>query len=176
MKKFSKYTNSPVGEETKKDQKINEEDIFKFKVLKLMDDFLKVQTYGPINRYQVAGTMKVAGKEIFLEALMDLLNGKKTENDIKLLESLKSDILNWEFLDGKIDEMKSINKNLYSQRVKIKSLCERYKNDEQILLEKIKSSIEKISSEERSLRCLACDEITNIDKSILEKIKAIYSA
>ncbi len=176
MKKFSKYTNSPVGEESKNVAKINEEDIFKVKVLNLMNDFLRVQTYGPVTRYQVAGTMKVAGKELFLEALMDLLNDKKSSNDIKLLENLKGEILNWEVIDNKIDEIKSNNNNLYNQRSKIKSIYEMYKNDEDLLLDKIKSSIDKISIEERNLRILACSELEkDIDSVILEKIKNIYA-
>ncbi len=176
MKKFSKYTNSPVGEEPKKkSSKIDEQDLFKVKILNLMDDFLKVQTYGPITRYQVAGTMKVAGKELFLEALMDLLNSKNDKNDIKLLESLKSDIKNHEFIDNKIEEIKSKNNNLYNQRSRIKSLCERY-DDEEIIIEKVKRSLDKISLNERKLRSLACDELmeTKINKSLLEKIKNIY--
>lgn len=177
MRKFSKYTNSPVGEEPKKSvSKINEEDIFKTKVLRLMDDFLRVQTYGPITRYQVAGTMKVAGKELFLEALLDLMSDKKSSSDIKLLESLKIDIHNHEAIDNKIAKINSQRTNLHIQRTKIKSLYERYKNDESILIEKAKLSIGKISSEEKNLRFLACDELKEeIDASILEKLKIIYS-
>jgi hypothetical protein len=175
MKKFSKYTNSPVGEEIKKTFKINEEDAFKYKVLKLMDDLLRVQTYGPITRYQVAGTMKVAGKELFLEALLDLMSEKESSNDIKLLESLKVDIQNHEVIDKRIDKINDQRSNLHNQRIKIKDLYNRYKSDEEMLIEKVKASIDKISNEERNLRYLACDELKkDINISVLEKIKSIY--
>ena len=43
-------------------------------------------------------------------------------------------------------------------------------NDEEILLEKVKSSIRKISPEERVTRSLACDELkSEIDYSALQK-------
>lgn len=175
MKKFSKYTNSPVGEEPKKTSKVDDQDLFRVKILNLMDDFLKVQTYGPVTRYQVAGTMKVAGKELFLEALMDFLNSTNDKNDIKLLESLKNDIKDHEYLDNKIEWIKSKNNNLYSQRIKIKSLCERY-DDEEIIIEKIKKSLDKISLNERKLRSLACDDLmgSKINQQLLERIKRIY--
>ena len=75
MKKFSKISNSPVGKittdvDSSLDKK-NESDFFKSKIIGLMNSFLTVQMYGPITRYHTAGTMKVAGKELFLEALME---------------------------------------------------------------------------------------------------------
>lgn len=175
MKKFSKYTNSPVGEEPKKEVKINEEELLKVRVLKLMDDFLRVQTYGPISQYHVAGTMKVAGKELFVEALMDLLSNKKSFNEIKILEDLKHIIHDHESIDNKIDEINSRKKNIHIQKSKVKSLYERYKHDEEILFEMVKSSVEKISKEERILRLEACDSLgDDIDFSILERLKTIY--
>ena len=99
MKKFSNITGQKVAEEPKVEIKITEADVFKSKVMSLMDDFLRVQMYGPITRYHVAGTMKVAGKELFLEALLDLLGDKSNSDKIKMLESLKSKVTHWEYLD-----------------------------------------------------------------------------
>lgn len=176
MKKFSKYANSPVGEEPKRISKINEEDILKVKISKLMDDFLRVQTYGPVTRYQVAGTMKVAGKELFLEALIDLLDDKKSSSQIKLLESLR-EISNWNVINDKINEIKSDNLKLHTQKSKIRSLYERYKEDQEMLLEKIKLSSSMVSKEERELRIQACKKLSKeIDPSILEKIITIYAS
>lgn len=176
MKKFSKYTNSPVGEEPiVKNDKLNEEQIFRSKILRLMDDFLRVQTYGPVNRYQVAGLMKVSGQDLFLEALMDLLKDNKSQDEIAILESLKSDMLNWEIIDSKIDDVKSRNNNLYSQRLRIKSLYERYKDDEEMLMEMISKSITMISDDERKLRFLACsDKSIDIEDRVLSKIRNLY--
>ena len=105
MKKFSNITGEKILQEPKVEIKINEEDVFKSKVMRLMDDFLKVQMYGPITRYHVAGTMKVSGKELFLEALMDLLNDKSNKDITKVLESLKSEIKDWKAIDEKIEEV-----------------------------------------------------------------------
>lgn len=177
MKKFSKYTNSPVGEDPKPniDKSLNEVQLFKAKVFRLMDDFLRVQTYGPVTRYQVAGLMKVSGKELFIEALMDLLNDNKSKEEIKILESLKSEILDWGLIDSKIDDIKSKNCGLYSQRFRIRSLYEMYKNDEEMLLTMVGQSIDKISDEERRLRFLACDGLTSdIKEDVLNKIRNIY--
>ena len=104
MKKFSKISGSKVSEEPKVEIKVNEEDLFKTKVLNLMDQLLSIRTYGPIDRYLRAGNIKISGKEMFLEALMDILKDKSKKDEVKLLESLKSNIRDWEYLDTKIDE------------------------------------------------------------------------
>ena len=45
MKKFSNITGQKVAEEPKIEIKITEADIFKSRVMTLMDDFLKVQIF-----------------------------------------------------------------------------------------------------------------------------------
>ena len=176
MRKFSKYSKSPVGEEPKQIKKINEEDILKVRILNLMDQFLRVQTYGPVNRYQVAGLMKVSGKEIFLEALIDLMKNNESDRDVKILESLKSEVLDWKVIDSKIDQIRSKNNDLYSQRLRLRSLCEIYRDDEEVLMEMIRLSSDKISDNERSLRVIACDDLKEIDQNIINKIKDIYNS
>ncbi len=176
MRKFSKYSKSPVGEEPKQIKKINEEDILKVRILNLMDQFLRVQTYGPVNRYQVAGLMKVSGKEIFLEALIDLMKNNESDRNVKILESLKSEVLDWKVIDSKIDQIRSKNNDLYSQRLRLRSLCEMYRDDEEVLMEMIRLSSDKISDNERSLRVIACDDLKEIDQNIINKIKDIYNS
>jgi len=176
MRKFSKYSKSPVGEEPKQIKKINEEDILKVRILNLMDQFLRVQTYGPVNRYQVAGLMKVSGKEIFLEALIDLMKNNESDRDVKILESLKSEVLDWKVIDSKIDQIRSKNNDLYSQRLRLRSLCEIYRDDEEVLMEMIRLSSDKISDDEKSLRVIACDDLKEIDQNIINKIKDIYNS
>ena len=91
MKKFSNISGSKVSEEPKVEVKqLNEEDMFKAKVLNLMDQLLSVRTYGPIDRYLRAGSIKIAGKEMFLEALMDALKGKSLKEETKILDSTSS--------------------------------------------------------------------------------------
>ena len=136
MKKFSNISGSKVSEEPKVEVKqLNEEDMFKAKVLNLMDQLLSVRTYGPIDRYLRAGSIKIAGKEMFLEALMDALKGKSLKEETKILESLKASLKDWEVLDVKIDEanqkieeVESKNKML-SHRNKLQSLFNSYGQD-----------------------------------------------
>ena len=108
MKKFSNITGQKVGEEPKKEARpINEEDLFRSKVMELMDDFLTVRTYGPVDRYLRAGSIKVAGKEEFLEALMSIMSEKSVKDQSKLLEGLKGEISDWKAIEKRA-WMKSI--------------------------------------------------------------------
>lgn len=176
MEKFSKITKQKVSTEPKQEIKLDESDSLKYSVLNLMDDLLKVEFYGPINRYQVAGTMKVAGKELFVEALLDLLNKKKGKENIKLLEGLKSKISDWKTIDEKIEEISNeIEENLLIQKNKILSIYNRYKGDDDLLVEQINKSISKISSEDVCLLNKACDFLSkDIDSKTLTKIKEAY--
>lgn len=175
MKKFSKITNQKVSTEAKVTDKVDESESLKYSVLNLMDDLLKVEFYGPINRYQVAGTMKVAGKELFVEALLDLLNKKSNKTSIKLLESLKLKIKDWETIDEMIDIVSNDMEDLSLHRKKILSVYNRYQYDEDILLEQIKISSDKISSDIALLRYKACDKLP-INDNILSKIKDVYKS
>ncbi len=186
MKKFSKISGSKVSEEPKVEIKVNEEDLFKVKVLNLMDQILSIRTYGPIDRYLRAGNIKISGKEMFLEALMNLLKDKSSKDEVKLLESLKSNIRDWEYLDSKIDEalnkiedVESQNKIL-SHRNKIEQLFNNYGQDEELLMTMVDESCNKITDREKShLRSIAAEYMANEGKYpkeiftiISEKFKA----
>lgn len=178
MKKFSNITGQKVAEEPKVEIKITEADVFKSKVMALMDDFLRVQMYGPITRYHVAGTMKVAGKELFLEALLDLLGDKSNSDKIKMLESLKSKVTNWEYLDEKIDEIKSQPGNLYKHKSVIKSLYNKYKSDSDLLIEQTKKSASKLKSSDvvnsRYKACQCLKEDSNFNSELISLMSDIY--
>ena len=89
MKKFSKITNQKVNEEPKLDsRKIDESDIIKYKMIDLMNKYLSVTTYGPVINYDVAGTIKISGKEMLAEAISDMLI-ELSNNDKTKLESKK---------------------------------------------------------------------------------------
>jgi hypothetical protein len=172
MKKFSNITGQKVSEEPKVEIKITEADIFKSKVLALMDDLLKVQMYGPITRYHVAGTMKVAGKELFLEALMDLLDNKSNVDKVKLLESLKSKINDWKSIDETIDQIKSEPVGLYKHKSIVKSLYNKYKNDKELLIEQCVKSANKIKTDQSIfLRYKACESLLSDSNYNPELIK-----
>ena len=178
MKKFSNITGQKVSQEPKIEVKITEADVFKSKVMSLMDDFLRVQMYGPITRYHVAGTMKVAGKELFIEALLDLLDDKSNGDKIKMLESLKSKVTNWEYLDEKIDEIKSKPKNLFKHKSVIKSLYNKYKSDKDLLIEQTKKSAVKLKSQDtidsRYKACEILKEDSNFNDELIGLMSDIY--
>jgi hypothetical protein len=141
MKKFSNITGQKVNEEPKVEIKIDETETFKMKVLNLMDQYLTVTTFGPVDRYLRAGNIKISGRELLAEALIDLLNSGKEEEQIKVLESLKSEIRDWQVIDEKIQSIKK-EKTLISNRNKFNSMLNKY--DSESLIEFTKESVNKI--------------------------------
>lgn len=177
MKKFSKITNSKIGEEPKVEiKKLNEEEIFKSKVSNLIDNYLKIQTYGPIDRYLRAGNIKITGKEMFLEAIMALLSDETTKDKKKLLEGLKSNIKDWEFIDSKINDIDDTNED-FRIKYNLDRIIERYSEDEELLSEVLQEKINKISSKsilETYSKYLQKSNIINKEKlisSIDEKLR-----
>lgn len=149
MKKFSNITGQKVTEEPKKEVKqLNEEELFKLKLVSLMDSILSIRTYGPVDKHQRAGLIKIAGKEMLVEAIIDLLTEKSSKEQTKLLESLKTEVGNWEVIDSKIDFINR-EKALYKSRQRFNTLLEKYDSDS--LLEKVKLDINKITKH-RTLR------------------------
>jgi hypothetical protein len=165
MKKFSNITNQKVGEEPKKELKqFNEEDIFKAKVMNLMEDFLTIQTYGPVDRYLRAGNIKISGKETFLEALMTLMSDNSLKGQAKILESLKGQIKDWDAIDTKIQGVneeiaKSSEKNkTLSHRNKLSSLFEKYGQDEDLMIQIAEKDSKKIKkAESAKLRAITAE-------------------
>lgn len=149
MKKFSNITGQKVSEEPKKEPKqFNEEELFKLKLSNLMDSILSIRTYGPVDKYQRAGLIKISGKEMLVEAILDLLTEKSTKEQTKLLESLKNEISNWSVIDSKIDFINR-EKALYKSRQRFNILLEKY--DSETLIEKVKLDINRITKR-RTLR------------------------
>ena len=185
MKKFSNITNQKVGEEPKKELKqFNEEDIFKAKVMNLMEDFLTIQTYGPIDRYLRAGNIKISGKETFLEALMSLMSDNSLKGQAKILESLKGEIRDWDAIDTKIDgvnneivKVSEKNKTLV-HRSKLSSLYEKYGQDEDLLIQIVESDSKKISDTDKlNLRAITAEYMSEegkYPKQTFKKIAEIF--
>ena len=156
MKKFSKISNHKVNEEPEvKPVKLTEEDLFKVGILNLMEQLLTIRTYGPVDRYLRAGSIKIAGKEMFLEALMDLMTTKSLKDKGKILEGLKSKISNWEALDKDIEEIniqlnESNKGKMLSHRMKITNLYKIYKGDKETLIEQFEEMANKIKDGEKA--------------------------
>lgn len=171
MKKFSNISGTKVSQEPKVETKINEEDIFKGKVNSLLDDFLTIRTYGPIQRYFNASTIKISGKELFLEALMDLLKDKDLTQETKILESLKSSVKDWEAIDTKIEEANKKIEEIKSKdkmtphRNKLNSLFNSYGTDEEMLMTMVEESCKKINDMDKAyLRSLTAEYMSNEGK------------
>lgn len=152
MKKFSNITGQKVGQEPKIENKPVESDNIKYKIIELMEQFLTVRMYGPVDRYQRAGSITIAGKEIFLEALLNLFNVKSMKEQTKLLESLKSQINDWQLIDNKVDEFQSnmakleTDNNLLIQKNNILKIYNKFDGDVDMILTKISESLSKIKS------------------------------
>jgi hypothetical protein len=185
MKKFSNISNVKVSEEPKVEVKqLNEEEMFKAKVMNLMEQLLSVRTYGPVDRYLRAGNIKVAGKEMFLEALMDLLKDKSSKEEKKILESLKVAVSDWEAIDSKIDEInQKIAENqekdkMISHRNKLQSLYNNYGQDEEMFMNMVQESCNKITDSEKAyLRGLTAEYMANegkYPKEVFTKVSELF--
>lgn len=185
MKKFSNISNVKVSEEPKLEVKqLNEEEMFKVKVMNLMEQLLSIRTYGPIDRYLRAGSIKVAGKEMFLEALMDLLKDKSSKEEKKILESLKSSVSDWETIDSKIDEVNQKiaegqeKDKMIPHRNKLKSLYNNYGQDEEMFMNMVKESCNKITNAESAyLRGLTAEYMANegkYPKEVFTKVSELF--
>jgi len=185
LKKFSNISNIKVSEEPKIEVKnLNEEEMFKVKVMNLMEQLLSVRTYGPIDRYLRAGSIKVAGKEMFLEALMDLLKDKSSKEEKKILESLKSTLSDWEAIDSKIDEVNQKiaegkeKDKMIPHRNKLKSIYNNYGQDEEMFMNMIQESCNKITNAESAyLRGLTAEYMANegkYPKEVFTKVSELF--
>jgi hypothetical protein len=179
MKKFSNITGQKVGEEPKREARpINEEELFKSKVMSLMDDFLTIRTYGPVDRYLRAGSIKVAGKEEFLEALMSLMTEKSIKDQSKLLEGLKADISDWKSIDSKKSSLEASKRPEIdpSDRKKIASLLESYGSDEGTLEMVAKQHASKLDSNAAKSRAESARKMSESDSTNAAKLGVIARA
>ena len=185
MKKFSNISNVKVSEEPKIELKqLNEEEMFRAKVMNLMEQLLSVRTYGPVDRYLRAGNIKVAGKEMFLEALMDLLKDKSSKEEKKILESLKSSVSDWVAIDSKIEEVEQkIAENQEKNKMiphknKLRSLYSKYGQDEEMFMNMVQESCNKITNAESAyLRGLTAEYMANegkYPKEVFTKISELF--
>jgi len=165
MKKFSTSVNQKVNEEPKVEvKKVNEEELFKSKVMDLMDQFLRVQTYGPVDRYLRAGSIKISGKETFLEALMSIMSDKSQKETKAVLESLKGQITDWKTLDNKISELDNISESNIDEikhKNKVLSIYNKYGSDKKLCVKMFENHIEKIEDGENAyMKYVVCEKLS----------------
>jgi hypothetical protein len=175
MKKFSKITNVKVNEQKPVETTTTELDLMKAGVKKLMDSYLNVQMYGPVTRHERAGSVKVVGKELFLEALIDFLEEFTSKDKVKVLESLKSESKDWKLIDSKIDEIKESSNQikeskLVSHKEKVKSMIKRF-NTKESLTDYLNTTLPKVKNGELAyMRSLAAKRMMKENKNPLLKI------
>ena len=173
MKKFSNITGQKVTEEPKKELKqLNEEELFKIKLLSLMDSFLTVRMYGPVDNHQRAGLIKISGKELVVEAILDLLTEKSSKEQTKLLESLKNEVGDWEVIDSKIDFINR-EKALFKSRKRFNTLLENYTNES--LIEKVQLDINKITKQRTLRDYIQLTQESKLDNDIKNNLVKIYT-
>ena len=173
MKKFSNITGQKVTEEPKKEVKqLNEEELFKIKILSLMDSFLTVRMYVPVDKHQRAGLIKISGKELVVEAILDLLTEKSSKEQTKLLESLKNEVGDWEVIDSKIDFINR-EKALFKSRKRFNTLLENYTNES--LIEKVQLDINKITKQRTHRDYIQLTQESKLDNDIKNNLVKIYT-
>ena len=173
MKKFSNITGQKVTEEPKKEVKqLNEEELFKIKLLSLMDSFLTVRMYGPVDNHQRAGLIKISGQELVVEAILDLLTEKSSKEQTKLLESLKNEVGDWEVIDSKIDFINR-EKALFKSRKRFNTLLENYTNES--LIEKVQLDINKITKQRTLRDYIQLTQESKLDNDIKNNLVKIYT-
>lgn len=182
MKKFSNITGEKISEQKPIEVNLTELDLMKAKISNLMENYLRVQVYGPVDRYQRAGSIKVAGKELFLEALISLLDELTTKKTIKVLEKMKSETGDWKALDSKIDYLNFYLENakdgkMITHKEKIRSIITKT-SDRKKIIEQIDFSASKISNPKTALlRSLAAKDMMedgNYDNEVLSLISEKY--
>jgi len=184
MKKFSSISGQKVNEEPKVEVKkeLNELMILKAGIIKLMDNLLTIQTYGSTRRDIIQNNVKITGKEMFAEALIDFLGDKSLNDQIKALESLKSESRDWQSIDNKVNDLHNeISEKLtlsdnVNQIKKIKTFLETYGSDERFdsILETYTNRVK--NGKEAYLRSLTANKMasdvnyTNYSKDKLSRI------
>lgn len=171
MKKFSQSQNIKINSEdnSKKELEDSSNLELKYKILELIDDILRVRSYGSVDYYSLPGSIKIEGKEVLADAILELISENLSSNKVKLLESLKSQTGDWLLLDKKIDEVKFTNISANNIK-KFNSILENYDVDNSIpILEK---KLEKIRNKKTLTDYLILIEnanISDITKSKLSK-------
>lgn len=148
MKKFTNISGSKVGQEPIEIKLSNEElelSQFKKSIMKLMDDFLSIRSYGSA-RPEIMIPTKIVGKEMFVEALTDLISDKSSKDLVKSLESLKSTNKDWKSIEEKIDSIKKNNTDIKEEN-KIIQILEKWGSDEGTLINYLDNHISKLSED-----------------------------
>jgi hypothetical protein len=189
MDKFSKISSTKVNELP---AMVTDKNKVKLEALKvginsLIDNFLTLRYYGSARRDIMENTVKIGGKELFIEALIDFMNDKSIEDQIKTLESLKANTRDWQVIDNKINELfnsiddnKKFNENK-KQIAKIKTLLDTYGDDDRFqqilenLVQKSNNSNDALLMSETANKMKTNFKYLNYSKKHLTMISEKYN-
>jgi hypothetical protein len=184
MKKFSGISKVKVNEEPKQTQPSKEEVSkieLKNSIMDLMNDFLRIVSLGGA-RKNILPHVQIDGKDLFVEALLDLLSSKEYKDKIVALETLKSESQDWASIDSQIDLLQEKEKwtltkvELKNQILKIENLLKIYEGDSFI----VQTTATSLDKQELDKRLKALDHMIHSDrwsniKSQLVKLQSTYS-
>lgn len=179
MKKFTNISNSTVGveKEVKIDEKEQQEILFKHQIMKLMDDFLTIQSYGSA-RPEIMIPTRIVGKELFVEALQDLLSQKENKEIVKVLESIKEKTKDWKSIDETIDDLEIGSRKIKFEQ-QIKNIVEKWGSDHDSFLIYLENYKLKLNEKSKDLvistlnRMIQDKQNQNISEKLIEMIKII---
>lgn len=141
MRKFSKISDSPVPDVPQRPAESPQDSGFRDKVMRLLDECLSIRSYGSA-RPEVMMTTRIVGKEMFVEALADLIDGDEKDKAIRALESLKSEVRDWKAIDEKIEEL-ATGRDRDMERT-IADLVDKWGEDDETLAMCARMTCEKI--------------------------------
>lgn len=169
MKKFSNITNQKVNEEPKVQISKEEQAVLELKshIKFLLDNLLTIRSNGSARQELLNNSISISGKDLFIEALVDLLSKKTINESIKTLESLKGVSTDWLTIDNKMNELHKSFENKetlisnQSQVKKIVAFLETYGDDKSfdVILENYVNRIK--NPKEAYLRSLIANKMMN---------------
>lgn len=138
MNKFSSISGNKVNNLPKLIKSPEEMQVEQLKnsLLQLLDNCLTIRSYGAPRKNILQDTVKIAGKEMFIEALIDFMSNESLKDQITVLESLKSNNSDWKSIDNKINELNTEIQSIRYLNVnqngvkKIKMFLENYVEDD----------------------------------------------
>ena len=143
------------------------------------------KTYGPIDRYQRAGNIKIKGKDLFLESLLKLIESNKGKDSISILESLKEQSKDWKSIDNKIDSIKENKFDIIKESEFLKykegvsKFLEKYSSDDELCLLAVKENVSVMKNKEIiTNKYLACKTLKEENKfsSVIDGVIDIYES
>jgi len=168
MKKFSNMSGQKVNEEPQVKISKEETEILELKthIKFLLDNLLSIRSNGSARQELLNNSITISGKDLFIEALVDLLGKKSINESLKTLESLKKDSNDWLTIDNKMNELNNLisDKDTLIQNQKqvkkITTFLEAYSDDERFesILENYTNRIK--NSREAYLRSLVAKKMS----------------